>query len=148
MAITLETLAKMDYFAGLTGEEIKSAANYIAFEKTIEKGEMLIYEGDKSEYMYFLVTGSIKVYKKHPNGKEQILNIQSTGESLNDVAAFDGGGAAANMLAIMPVHLYAIKSSDMEKLFMENPKIARNIARALASRVRRDSSLVVVLSFV
>lgn len=147
MAITNSILGKMHYFNGLSQDELAEVRKRIAFEKMIKKGETLLAEGDQSEYMYFIVSGSVKVYKKSPNNKEQILNITTGGESLNDVSAFDGGGSAANMLAITPVRLYAIKKQDMEKLFLENPRIARNVAGVLASRVRRDSSLVEVLSF-
>ena len=147
MAISLRILAKMHYFTGLTQAEIKAVRKCVAFERRIEKGETLLYEGERSEYIYFIVTVAIKVYKKHANGKEQILNITTSGDSLNDVSTFDGGGSAANMLAMTPVRLYAIKTVDMERLFCKNSKIARNVARVLASRVRRDSSLVEVLSF-
>ena len=137
----------MPYFRGLTPGEVRGVKKFIAFEKKVEKGKMLLFEGDNSDSMYLIASGAIKVYKKSANGKEQILNVATTGDSLNDVSTFDGGGSAANMLAMTPVKLYAIKMKDMEKIFCENPKIARNVARVLASRVRRDSSLVEVLSF-
>ncbi|MFH1647823.1 MAG: Crp/Fnr family transcriptional regulator [Chloroflexota bacterium] len=147
MAITTKILAKMHYFAGLTPDELQEVRKYIAFEKRIEKGQTLLFEGDQSEYMYLIVSGAVKVYKRSANGKEQILNITTNGDSLNDVSTFDGGGSAANMLAMTPVRCYAIRKREMEKLFCESPKIARNVAGVLASRVRRDSSLVEVLSF-
>ena len=147
MAVTIKILAKMHYFAGLTPDELKEVRKYIAFEKKIEKGQTLLIEGDQSEYMYLIVSGAVKVYKKSANRKEQILNVTTSGESLNDVSTFDGGGSAANMLAMTPVRLYAVRKRDMERLFHDNPKIARNVAGVLASRVRRDSSLVEVLSF-
>ncbi|OGO17829.1 MAG: hypothetical protein A2Z15_04500 [Chloroflexi bacterium RBG_16_50_11] len=147
MAVTLSKLAGIHYFAGLTHDEIREVKKYIAFEKRIGKGETLLFEGDRSEYIYFVISGAVKVYKRSANGKEQILNIATFGESLNDVSTFDGGGTAANMLAMTPVRLYAVKMQDMERLFAENLRIARNVARVLASRVRRDSSLVEQLSF-
>jgi CRP-like cAMP-binding protein len=147
MAITLKALAKMHYFTGLNHDELEMVKNHVAFEKTIGKGQTLLFEGDQSEYMYFIVSGAMKVYKRSVNGKEQILKIPTIGESLNDVSTFDGGGSAANMLAMTPVQFYAIRKRDIEALFRKSPKIARNVARVLASRVRRDSSLVEVLSF-
>jgi len=143
----LKTLARTHYFKGLTPGEIREVKKHIAFEKKIEKGEILLSEGGRSEYMYFMVSGALKVYKRSANGKEQILNIATGGESLNDVSTFDGGMSSASMLAMTPVRLFAVKIKDMEKLFRENPKVARNVAGVLASRVRRDSSLVEVLSF-
>ena len=147
MVISTAVLAQINYFNGLSHGELEAVKKYIAFEKTIEKGETLLFEGDQSEYMYLVVSGAVKVYKKSANRKEQILNVATSGESLNDVSTFDGGGSAANMLAMTTVRLYAVRKGDMERLVYGNPKIARNVAGVLASRVRRDSSLVEVLSF-
>ena len=147
MAITSKILAKMDYFTGLDADELEAIKKYIAFEKRIEKGQTLLLEGDRSHYMYLIVSGAVKIFKKSVNGKEQILNIATTGESLNDVSAFDGGECAMDMLAMTPVHLYTIKIDDIKDLFAKHPRIALNVAGVLAAKVRRDSSLVEVLSF-
>jgi CRP/FNR family transcriptional regulator len=147
MAVTLKMLAKMHYFAGLTFGELKEVKKYIALEKKIEKGQTLLCEDAQTDYIYFVTSGSVKVFKKSINGKEQILNIASIGESLNDVSTFDGGRCAADMQAITSVSLYAIKKEDMKLLFSRFPRIAVNTVGVLAGRVRRDSSLVEVLSF-
>lgn len=137
----------MHYFTGLSNDELEVVKQYIAFEKKIDKGQTLLQEEDNSDYMYLILSGAVKVYKRSINGKEQILNIASTGESLNDVSTFDGGDSAMDMLAMTPVHLLVIKKSDIKALFAKSPKIALNVAGALAAKVRRDSSLVEVLSF-
>lgn len=137
----------MSYFTGLTSDELEEVTKYITHIKTIEKGQVLLLEGDHSEYMYFIISGAVKVYKRSENGKEQILNIATTGETLNDVSTFDGGECAMDMLAMTPVRLYAIKKEDMKILFEKCPRVALNVAGVLAAKVRRDSSLVEVLSF-
>jgi CRP-like cAMP-binding protein len=147
MAVDLELLAQIQYFSGLSPDELESVKKYIAFEKTIKKGETLLLEGDQSDYMYFIISGAVKVYKRSINGKEQILNVAAKGESLNDVSTFDGGGSATDMLAMTPVSLYAVRKEDIKTLVTQYPKIALNAAGVLASKVRRDSSLVEVLSF-
>lgn len=137
----------MYYFTGLSLEELETVKKCIAFEKRIAKGQILLKEGDESEYMYLIISGAVKIYKRSVNGKEQILNIASTGESLNDVSTFDGGGCAMDMLAMTPVRLYAIKKEDIKALFTKFPRVALNVSGVLAGKVRRDSSLVEVLSF-
>jgi CRP/FNR family cyclic AMP-dependent transcriptional regulator len=147
MAVNLKILAKMHYFSGLSPDELEEVTKYISFEKRIEKGQTLLREDDQSEYMYLIISGAVKIFKKSANGKEQILNIASTGESLNDVSTFDGGASAMDMLAMTPVRLYAIKKEDIKALFSKFPRVALNVAGVLAGKVRRDSSLVEVLSF-
>ena len=147
MAVTTKTLSQMPYFTGLNAEELAEVKKCISFEKRIEKGQMLLLEGDESEYMYLIISGAVKIFKRSVNGKEQILNIASTGETLNDVSTFDGGTCAMDMLAMTPVRLCVIKKEDMKSLFSRFPRIALNVAGVLAAKVRRDSSLVEVLSF-
>jgi CRP-like cAMP-binding protein len=147
MPVSIKILEKMHYFTGLSTEDLEVVKGYIAFEKKINKGQTILHEEDESEYMYLIVSGAVKVFKRSVNGKEQILNIASTGESLNDVSTFDGGDSAMDMLAMTPVHLLAIKKADIKALFAKFPRIALNVAGVLATKVRRDSSLVEVLSF-
>ncbi len=137
----------MHYFTGLNDKELEEVKKCIASEKRIAKGQTLLKEGDESDYMYLIVSGAVKIYKRSVNGKEQILNIASTGESLNDVSTFDGGDCAMDMLAMTPVRLYAIKKEDIKALFTQFPQVALNVSGVLAAKVRRDSSLVEVLSF-
>lgn len=147
MTVSPKVLAQMGYFTGLSLDELEEVKKYIAYEKRIDKGKVFLLEGDRSEFMYLIISGAVKIYKRSVNGKEQILNIASRGESLNDVSTFDGGDCAMDMLAMTPVRLYAIRKEDIKLLFTKYPRVALNAAGVLAAKVRRDSSLVEVLSF-
>ncbi len=147
MTVQMELLKKINYFAGLTDGELEFVKKYIALEQTAEKGEIFLIEGEWSDYLFFLVSGVVKVYKTSVDGKEQVLHIATAGESLNDVSTFDGGPNAASMMAMTPVLLYGMRKNDMWALLREHPKVALNTIKALASRVRRDSNLVKELSF-
>lgn len=146
MVIQSELLKQVHYLSGLRTAELDSIKELLS-EKTAEKGEIFLIEGEWSDFLYFLISGVVKVYKTSADGKEQILHIATQGESLNDVSTFDGGPNAASMLAMTPVVLYMIRKSDMGSLFRDHFQVALNTIRALANRVRRDSTLVKELSF-
>lgn len=145
MAVELELLKSINYFTGLTNAELESICPYMS-EKTVNKGEIFLFEGEWSDYLYFLMGGLVKVYKTSQNGREQILHIAPPGESINDVSTFDGGTNQASMLAMTPVHLYSIRKEDLKIILEEHPGIYINILKALAYRIRRDSNLVEELS--
>ncbi len=147
MVVKSEILARIHYFLGLSPAELAEVRKFIALEKTVGKGEIFVFEGERSDYIYFVVSGVVKVYKRSVDGKEQVLNVASTGESLNDVSTFDGGVDTANMLAMTPVRLYGVKKNDMHYILAYYSRVALNVAKVLAGRVRRDSSLVEELSF-
>jgi CRP/FNR family transcriptional regulator len=116
-------------------------------QENVEKGGIFLFEGEWSDFLYFLISGVVKVYKTSSDGKEQILHLVHEGESLNDVSTFDGGPNAASMLAMTPVVLYKMKKSDLKAILRNHQRIVNNVLRALAARVRRDCSLVSELSF-
>ena len=147
MAIELELLKRVHYFSGLSPDELEPIKKFITLEKAAEKGEIFLFEGDWDDFLYFLISGVVKVYKTSADGKDQILHIATQGESLNDVSTFDGGPNAASMLAMTPVLLYGVRKSDLDTLFQDHLKVALNTIKALANRVRRDSTLVKDLSF-
>ena len=146
MPIDIEALKRVDYFAGCTNEEYNWLKDFMT-QETVEKDSIFLFEGEWSDYLYFLISGVVKVYKTSADGKEQILHLVHEGESLNDVSTFDGGPNAASMLAMTPTVLYKMKKSDMKAALRNHPRIVMNVTRALAMRVRRDSSLVGDLSF-
>ena len=141
MPIQPKLLQSTKYFEGIDTAQIESLLPYFR-EVRHEKGAQFISEGSRSEALYFIISGLVKVYKTSANGKEQVLHIAPPGDSLNDVSLFDGEPNAAGMATLTPVVLYSIKKDDIFKILRENPAIMMNVIKALASRIRRDSKLL------
>ena len=146
MTVQLEFLKGILYFSGLSPAELESVRKLV-FEKTADRAEMVLLEGESAENLYFVASGVVKVFKTSAEGKEQILSIVRPGESFNDVPIFDGGPNPASARAMGPVLLYAIKRRDMEAIIRNHPQIALNVIKVLARRVRHLVSLVEDLSF-
>ena len=144
--IESDILSQIDYFIGVGPEELESIKRYIS-PKTVQRGEIFLLEGDWTDSLYFVISGVVKIYKISTEGKQQTLNIATTGDSLNDVSTFDQGYNAANQLAMTPTLLYGIKKSDVATILSKYPQVALNALTVLASKVRRDSLLVETLSF-
>ena len=120
MAIELEFLKSIPYFSGLSPTELDSIRKLI-FEKTVERGEVILLEGETAEALYFVVSGVVKVFKTSAEGKEQILNIVRPGDSFNDVPSFDGDQNPASAQALVPVVLYGIRRNDLEIILRTHP---------------------------
>jgi len=146
MTIQLEFLKSIPYFSELDSAELDSIKELI-FEKKAERGEVILFEGEPAQALFFVVSGVVKAFKTSAEGKEQILNIVRPGESFNDVPIFDDGPNPTSVQAMGPVVLYGIRKDQLKATLNENPKIALNIIRVLANRVRQLVSLVEDLSF-
>jgi CRP/FNR family transcriptional regulator len=146
MAVQLEFLKNVSYFSGLDLAELESIRKLV-FEKTANRAEMVLLEGESAVNLYFVASGVMKMFKTSAEGKEQILSIVRPGESFNDVPIFDGGPNPASARAMGPVLLYGIKKNDMEAILRKHPQIALNVIKVMASRVRHLLTLVEDLSF-
>ena len=146
MAVQIEFLKSIPYFLGLSLAELDSIRRLV-FEKSAERGEIILLEGEPSEALFFVVSGAVKVFKTSAEGKEQILSIVRPGESFNDVPIFDDGPNPASAQAMGPIVLYEIKKSALRATIQNHPQIALNIIKVLAERLRQLMSLVEDLSF-
>jgi CRP-like cAMP-binding protein len=142
----LDFLNSILYFSNLELADLESIRKLV-FEKTADRAEMVLLEGEPAANLYFVASGVVKMFKTSAEGKEQILSIVRPGESFNDVPIFDGGSNPASARAMGPVLLYGIKKNDMEAILRNHPQIALNVIKVLASRVRHLVSLVEDLSF-
>ena len=146
MAVQIELLKSSPYFSGLSPTELEAIKQRV-FEKSADRGELILLEEEPAEAVYFVVSGALKAFKTSVEGKEQVLCLLRPGESFNDVPIFDSGPNPANVIAMTPVTLYGISKTDMQTLLREYPGIAINIIKVLAERVRHLVSLVEDLSF-
>jgi CRP/FNR family cyclic AMP-dependent transcriptional regulator len=145
MVVNPEVLKSIPYFEGL-GDSVLASINSRVFEKKAVRGDIIIFEGEPTEALYFVVAGVVKVYKTSADGKEQILRIIRPGDSFNDVPIL-GGVNLASAAAMSAVTLHGIKKKDLEALFQEHPRVALNVIKVLSIRVQEMVALVEDLSF-
>ncbi len=146
MTATGQFLQASPYFAGMSSTELESVAG-LFYQKTIDKGGKITWEGDPGEALYFVISGAVKCFKVSKEGKEQILQIVLPGGSFNDVAVFDGGSSPTSTEAMSLVKLYVIEAQDMRKLINDYPGLTPNVMGVLTDRIRHLLDLVDDLSF-
>jgi CRP-like cAMP-binding protein len=146
MAAQVESIKSMPYFSGLSQDEFDSIRRFV-FERKADRGEILLFEGEPAEALYFVVNGVVKVFKTSSEGKEQILQIIRPGESFNDVPVFSGGVNLASAEAMGAVILNTIRKTDLEIILQKHSQVALNLIQVLSQRVQHLVSLVEDLSF-
>jgi CRP-like cAMP-binding protein len=135
----------INYFVGCGTRELNYIRKYLTY-KSVPKGEVFMIEGHWCDFLYFVISGVVKIYKTSYDGRQQILHIARFGDSLNDVSTFDKSPNAASMIALTPVVLYGLRKTDLDTILFKYPKVAENACRVLAGRIRRDSDLIEVIS--
>jgi CRP-like cAMP-binding protein len=146
MAIQLSSIKAIPYFSGLSDADLTSISRHV-FEKRAERGEILYFEGEPAEVLYFVLQGVVKVFKTSADGKEQIFSIIRPGDSFNDVPVISGGVNLASAGAMSTVTLNGIQKKELETIIREHPQVALNIIDVLSRRVEELMTLVEDFSF-
>lgn len=146
MVADIKFLESLPHFAGLSQDGLESVREFI-FEKNYERNEMILYEDEESDALYIVYSGLVKTFKTSPEGKEQILYINRSGDSLNDIPAFDNDLNPASAQAMSPVSLYGIQIKDLGDLLNNYSQVTYNVIGVLSKHARRLVSLVEDLSF-
>ena len=68
MAVQLAFLKNILYFSNLDLAELESIRKLI-FEKTADRAEMVLLEGESTPNLYFVAYGVVKVFKTSAEGK-------------------------------------------------------------------------------
>lgn len=141
-----EPIRANPYFGRLRPDEWDEVRTMLR-EKPLAPGEVIFLEGERSDGIYFMKAGRVKVFKTSPEGREQVLRMMAPGDSFNDVPAFDEGPNPASAQAMELSVVCLLRTQDIVTLMQRHPALALGIIRVFASRLRHLTSLVEDLSF-
>jgi CRP/FNR family transcriptional regulator len=123
-----------DLCAGVPDDELKLMAA-ISKHLTLEPGETLILDGDASDHVYNVVSGTLMMTRLGADGRRQILAFLLTGSfigfSSDQLYKF-------NVEAVAPAELCRFERKKIEPLFQAFPEMERGLRR-MAAKVIEDS---------
>ena len=103
--------------------------------------EYLMREGEESNEMYYLLSGTMAVYKTKGGADQQIGTIYS-GELVGEMSFLDGEPRSASVRAIGDCELHVIPKEKLDKFLSEQPKWYRALVQTLLDRLRRANQRV------
>lgn len=125
-------LARFDVFASLDVEELHEVA-YITDKVQAQKGQHLFYHGYEMEKLFFIISGTVKIYRTDEEGNEQIVNFFQKGEMFPHHGLFRTDNYPANSIVFQDAILLVIHKSDFENLLMKHDRIALKMFNYLGS---------------
>lgn len=128
-------LNKVPLFAALKTEDIHKISS-ISIEESHESGHTLFYEGDAGDRLYIVVSGSVHILRKTPEGKETHIATLHENDVLGELALFDAETRTATARCDTRCTFLVIERNDMEQLAHEYPAIAFGFIKVLISRMR------------
>jgi predicted acylesterase/phospholipase RssA/CRP-like cAMP-binding protein len=104
-------------------------------------GEVLLRRGDRSDDIYLIVSGRLRVAIAGSQGTEKVLAELGPGETIGEMALITGEPRSADVYAIRDTQLVKLSRPSVEHLLVRHPRSALlMLARGPVARVRNMSS--------
>ena len=125
----------MPYLHELSDDTL-SALMEAASPRTCETGEALFWEGETAAGLFLVESGVIKICRYTKDGREHILHLSRSGDTFNDVAAFDGGPNPATAIAHTPAVIWRVSREQLQSIARTHPDLAWALVESIARRTR------------
>ncbi len=109
-------------------------------------GAIIFGEGEPSQGLYWVQSGTLKAVKYSTSGREQILHLIEPGQTFNEVGSFTTVPNPATVVALTSSRVWHIPGEAIRHLIRRDPRFAQVIIDVLAERLRSSVDLIEDLS--
>lgn len=106
-----------------------------ASAQTFPKNAVIVNEGDRSDSIFIIVAGRVKVFLHGKDGREVVLNIHGPGEYFGEMV-LDEGPRSASVMTLETSKFLVIPKADFRRFLSANPDFAMKLITRLMHRVR------------
>jgi CRP-like cAMP-binding protein len=99
----------------------------------IRAGDLLIKQGDTDRTMYLLERGSLQVFVTSAAPGSHRIAILRAGSIVGEAGLFSEGPRMANVEAMTPCVVWALRGQRLEELAARQPMLAFEVVRAAAA---------------
>jgi CRP/FNR family transcriptional regulator len=111
-----------------------------------EPSATIFGEGEPSQGLYWVQSGTLKAVKYSTAGREQILHLINSGQTFNEVGSFTDLPNPASVVALVPSQVWRIPGDAIRQLIQQDTMFAQLIINVLSERLRHSVILVEDLS--
>jgi CRP/FNR family cyclic AMP-dependent transcriptional regulator len=118
----------------LTDAELKAISRH-AVTRTFPKNAVVVNEGDRTDSLYLIISGRVKVFVSDDAGKEIVLGNAGPGEYFGEMV-LDEGPRSASVMTLEPTKFSIVPKEDFRAFLTDNPEFAQHLIVKLIHRVR------------
>ena len=106
-----------------------------AVARTFPKNTVVVTEGDRTDSLYIIVSGRVKIYVSDDKGKEIVLNESGPGEYFGEMV-LDEGPRSASVMTLEPTQFLVVPKEDFREFVKKSPEFSLHLICKLIKRVR------------
>jgi len=128
-------LREISIFSSLT-EDTLLQIDKVCKKKNYNKGEIILFEHDEGNTLFFIVKGEVKISRESDDGREVILSLLHDSDVFGEMSLLDGMPRSANVTAMEDTELYMIKRENFLELLNNHPNVSIDLLEEITHRLR------------
>ncbi|MGH3623168.1 MAG: Crp/Fnr family transcriptional regulator [Sciscionella sp.] len=141
-----ETLARAGIFQGVEPAAAEALAQTLE-PVEFARGHVIFTEGEPGNRLYILESGKVKIGRKSPDGRENLLSIMGPSDMFGELSIFDPGPRTSTATTVTEVRALQMGRHELREWIAKRPEIAEQLLRVLARRLRRTNNMLADLIF-
>ena len=141
-----DVLTRAGIFQGVEPTAVSALRADLTAEE-YSKGDVIIREGEQGDSLYIVTSGKVKLSRKAPDGRENLLSILGPSDMFGELSIFDPGPRTSSAVCVTDVTVQAMNRDALKRWISERPDISDQLLRVLARRLRRTNNNLADLIF-
>ena len=151
MSEEISVLKKLEIFSYFNEAELKAVSNILT-EIDFLAGKEIFDEGAEGHTLFIIKSGEVKITKRDPEGREQVLTLLKEGDIFGEMSFLDGRPHSASVIAVHSTRILKLEKADFDVFLEDHPKAAYKIMKHIVFHVdmivrKMNSTYVDMLSY-
>jgi CRP-like cAMP-binding protein len=132
-------LARAGMFQGVEPSAVSALLRQLPHVH-FRSGHTIFAEGEPGDRLYIIVSGKVKIGRRSPDGRENLLTVFGPSDMFGELSIFDPGPRALRATTVTDVHAVSMDRNMLRAWIADRPEVAERLLRALARRLRRTNN--------
>ena len=141
-----ETLARAGIFQNVEPAAAEALAQSLE-PVDFPRGHVIFAEGEPGDRLYIIQSGKVKLGRKSPDGRENLLWIAGPADMFGELSIFDPGPRTSSATTVTDVRAVSMDRPMLREWISKRPEIAEQLLRVIARRLRRTNNMLAELIF-
>jgi CRP-like cAMP-binding protein len=141
-----EILVKAGIFQGVEPSALSALTEQLQ-PVDFPPGHTVFAEGEPGDRLYIIISGKVKIGRRSPGGRDNLLTIMGPSDMFGELSIFDPGPCTSSATTITEMRAVSMDRDALREWITDRPEIVGQLLRMLARRLRRTNNDLVDLIF-
>jgi CRP-like cAMP-binding protein len=111
------------------------------------RAHVIFAEGELGDRLYIILSGKVKIGRRSPDGRENLLAVFGPSDMFGELSIFDPGPRTSTVTTVTEVSAVSMDRAALREWITKRPEIAEQLLRVIARRLRRTNNMLADLIF-